>query len=93
MYLIVFACNGVPPHLGHEAATDITEEFTHRPWHQNVRCEWDGKTLILDGENDWDNDGQALLDEFSDATAACISELFAGSITVRSITVLSDSGH
>jgi len=89
MYRIVLACDGVPPHLGAEAAKDIAEEFTHRPWHQNVRCEWDGVSLILEGENDWDNDGQALADEFSDATAACITELFAGSIAVRSITTFS----
>jgi hypothetical protein len=40
MYRIILACNGVPAHVGAEAASDITEEFTHRPWHQNVRCEW-----------------------------------------------------
>jgi predicted cupin superfamily sugar epimerase len=63
---------------GQNAATDIAEEFTHRPWHQNIRCEWDGSVLILQAENDWDKEGKALLDEFSDAISACIAEPFNG---------------
>jgi hypothetical protein len=42
MYRIVLACKGVPADFGAVAARDIAEEFTHRPWHQNVHCEWDG---------------------------------------------------
>ena len=45
MYRIVLACNGVPAHVGEAAARDITEEFTHRPWHQNVSCGWNGPNL------------------------------------------------
>lgn len=89
MYRIVLACDGVPPHLGQQAATDITEEFTHRPWHHNVHCEWDGKSLILCGENEVDSEGKALLDEFSDAIAACVAGLFEGHIEVRSISEVS----
>jgi len=62
MYRIVLACEGVPPELGPAAAIDINEEFTHRQWHQNVRCEWDQTRLLLYAENDWDGDGKALLD-------------------------------
>ena len=40
MYRIVLACEGMPPELDPAAAIDISGEFTHRQWHQNVRCEW-----------------------------------------------------
>jgi hypothetical protein len=89
-YRIILACLGIPPHLVPEGAIDIAKEFTHRPWHQNVRCAWDGAALILQAENDYDEDGRALMDEFSDSISAYISEPFAGDIDVRSITVLSD---
>jgi hypothetical protein len=88
MYLITLACTGFPSQLGPSGAVDIAEEFTHRPWHQNVRCEWDGSALILKAENDWDKEGKALLDEFSDAISACIAEPFDGDIVVRAINVL-----
>jgi len=70
---------------------DITEEFTHRPWHQNVQCSWDGSRLTLQADNDFDADGSALADEFSDAIAACIAEGFDGSITVDSVTGLAEA--
>jgi hypothetical protein len=54
MHRITLACEGVPPELGPAAAIDITEEFTHRQWHQNVRCEWDRTRLLLYAENDWE---------------------------------------
>ena len=55
MYRIVVACKGVPANVGAAAVRYITEEFTHRPWHQNVRCEWDGSRLMLQAENDFDS--------------------------------------
>ena len=67
------------------AAIDITEEFTHRPPHENVECKLDGASLILVAENDSDSDGLALSDEFSEASAACISGGFDGQIRVVSI--------
>ena len=86
MFKIVLICDGVPKHLGVEAAVDITEEFTHRPWHQNVVCSWNGSALVLSAENDVDENGLALRDEFSDAIAACISEGFNGHLFVQSVT-------
>jgi hypothetical protein len=85
MYRIVLACNGVPADVGAVAAHDISEEFTHRPWHQNVRCEWAGSRLILQAENDFDSNGLALLDEFSDAISASIADGFDGGIEVVSV--------
>jgi hypothetical protein len=88
MYRIVLACKGVPAAVGAVAACDITEEFIHRPWHQNVRCEWDGFRLILQAENDYDSNGLALLDEFSDALSASIADGFDGGIDVVSVSQL-----
>ena len=53
IYRIVLACNGVTADVGAVAARDITEEFTHRPWHHNVHCERDGSRLILQADNDF----------------------------------------
>jgi hypothetical protein len=84
-FRIVLVCTGVPANLGEQGASDITEEFTHRQWHQEVRCDWDGSSLILQAVNDYDEDGKALADEFSDAIAACITGGFNGEINLRSI--------
>jgi len=88
MYRVVLACSGVPARVGAAAACDIADEFTHRPWHQNVQCLWNGSRLLLQADNDYDTDGSALTDEFSDAIAACIAEGLNGSITVESVTAL-----
>lgn len=88
MYRIMLVCNGVPQHIGAAAADDIAEEFTHRPWHQNVQCSWDGSKLLLQADNDYDADGSSLTDKFSDAIVACITDGFDGSITVESVTAL-----
>jgi len=47
--------------------------------------ELDGKSLILVAENDFDSDGLALSDEFSDAIAAHVSGGFDGPIRVVSV--------
>ncbi len=88
MYRIVLACNGVPTHAGSAASRDITEEFEHRPWHQNVSCEWNGSELVLKADNDFDPEGLALRDEFSDAISACIEEAFDGDIDIVSVSLL-----
>jgi len=90
MYRIVLACKGVPTDVGAVAARDITEEFTHRPWHKNARCEWDGSRLFLQADNDFDSNGLALMDEFSDAIAACIADGFDGGIDVVSVSAVAD---
>lgn len=86
MYRIVLACSGLRAENAGAAARDIVEEFTHRRWHQNVRCDWDGSRLLLHAENDFDSNGRALMDEFSDAISACIKEGFDGDIEIVSIT-------
>jgi len=85
MYRIVLRCKGVPENVGAVAARDISKEFTHRPWHENVTCLWDGSRLILQADNDFDSNGLALVDEFSDAISACIKGGFDGNIEILSI--------
>ena len=86
MYRIVLACSGVPADVGSGAARGITEEFTHRPWHKNVSCRWDGSRLVLQADNEFDSNGLALRDEFSDAIAATVKGGFDGGIDVVSVS-------
>jgi len=87
MFRVVLSCEGIPPHAGPQAAVDITEEFvSHRPWHQNVVCSWneENQDLTLQADNDFDNSGLALMDEFSDAITAYVKDAGEGDIRVLS---------
>ncbi len=64
MYRIKLACDGIPVSAGPQGAIDIAEEFTHRPWHQNVTYLWEGFALILTAENDYDENGLTYLTSF-----------------------------
>jgi hypothetical protein len=88
MFRIMLACKGVPARAGATAAHDIAKEFAQRPHHKNVSCEWNGAQLMLQADNDFDENGLALLDEFSDAISACISEPFDGDIEILSVSAL-----
>jgi hypothetical protein len=48
----------------------------HRPWHQNVRCEWDGSRPLPYAKNDFDLNGLALMDGRSIAPPECIVRRF-----------------
>ena len=89
MFHIVIECKGIPTSAGSQAAVDITEEFTHRPWHHNATCTWDGRILRLEADNDYDEKGLAFLDEFSDAICACITD--DGGSDLRVVAVTQDS--
>ncbi len=87
MYTVTLTCTGIPSAAGPQAALDITAEFRERrTWHQNVQCTWDGSRLLLQAQSDFDSNGLALQDEFSDCIAAYIAEPFYGEIKVLSIT-------
>lgn len=85
-YRIVLQCDGVPVSAGEEAAKDITANFAMRKWHRNAACNWDGTRLTLSLENDFDRDGRATLDEFSDEVSACVRGGFDGDIRVLAVT-------
>jgi hypothetical protein len=89
MFRIVLAWDGVP-NARAEGAVAITEEFLCRPWHQNVMRNWDGQTLTLQADNDFDEKGLALMDEFSDAVAACVTGTFGYGIRLVSMARLAE---
>ena len=53
-----------------KALEDVRTEFRDRPWHRIVDVRWAGNTLLVIAENDYDSDGEALANEFSDTVAA-----------------------
>lgn len=71
-YRTTLTCGGMTEAEGSAAPADILEEFRERPWHENVTCHWDAARLVLSAENDFDDDGKALLDEFWDVVIACV---------------------
>ena len=86
MYRTTIICKGLAKEAGEEAAFDIEKEFKeHRDWHKNVSCKWDGSELKLIAENDFDSNGQALLDEFGDCLAAYVEDYFDSSIEILSV--------
>ena len=77
---------GLPKTSGIQAAIDIEKEFREsRDWHKNVRCTWNNTILRLVAENDFDNNGQALLDEFGDRVSAYVSDCFDSKIEIESV--------
>ena len=88
MFRIALLCEGIPAEIGVQAAIDVAEEFTHRPWHQNVSCTWKNSNLVLVADNDFDHNGEALADEFSDAVAACTKATFGYRIRKGSVVKL-----
>jgi hypothetical protein len=86
MTRIVLTCSGVPLQHGEEAARDIAQEFReHRPWWNAVECTWNGSLLRLAATSDFDHDGAALNEEFSDCIAAYVPGVFSSHINVDSI--------
>ena|SRR5258706_9778505 len=73
LYHATLTCGGLTDAEGANAPADILEEFSHRPWHQNITCKWDGRLLWFEADNDYDEDGKALLDEFWDVVIACVN--------------------
>jgi hypothetical protein len=72
MFKITVSCHGVSEQSALAGLSDIAEEFASRPWHQNVSCRWENNCIVLEAQNDFDPEGKALLDEFSDAICACL---------------------
>ena len=71
MFQVTVACYGLSDSEGSAAVADVVEEFGHRPWQTNVRCEWRNGTLVLSARTA-DETGKALLDEFWDAVHAVV---------------------
>ncbi|MFG6443592.1 hypothetical protein, partial [Roseateles sp. LKC17W] len=73
MPTITVSCVGLTESEGPSAAIDVQDEFAHRPWQTKVHCRWESGVLRLTATNDFDTNGQALLDEFWDTVLACSS--------------------
>ena len=70
MFRVSVSCDGILPSAWPDALDDVAQEFKSRPWHKVIDCHWDGITLVLVADNDYDHDGEALAAEFSDTVAA-----------------------
>ena len=86
MFIIRMSCDGVPQSFGAQGSVCITEEFAQRTWHTSALCTWNGSSLVLEVENDFDENGSATQDEFSDLISGCIQPGFDGDITIESIS-------
>lgn len=89
MFKTRVACRGLSEVEGVAAPADILEEFTHRPWHKNVRAGWNDNSLWLEAMNDYDADGQALLDEFWDVVIACVDAKGTISFNIEDVAKVS----
>lgn len=88
MHRVILECSGVPAADGDEAAKEIESEFReHRPHHHNVQCTFGDGVLVLQADNDFDPDGRALMDEFSDCISAYIGP-FDGDLKLVSSTTM-----
>jgi hypothetical protein len=90
MFIIKLICRGIPKELGPKAATNITEEFRYCSCHFNAICRWREDALQLEATSEFDSEGRALAEEFSEAIAACVAEPFDGAILVEQVVRLSD---
>jgi hypothetical protein len=87
MYRVTLVCSGLTDNEGTAAVAGLLEEFSHRPWQANPKCEWKDGLLRLSATNDFDKDGAALLDEFGDAIHACVN--YNGKISLKVESVAS----
>jgi hypothetical protein len=81
---VTVVCHGLTEAEGSAAELEVAEEFRHRGWHQDVRCDWKNPVLRLVATNDFDHSGQALLDEFWDAVLASVSPAGTISFSIES---------
>lgn len=85
-YRVAVVCRGLTEPQLVEAAADMLLEFAERPWQMDVRCEAKDGVLRLSALNDFDSDGQALLDEFRDAVVAYVRFDDRVSFDIESVT-------
>lgn len=72
MFRITITCEGLSTLQMECALPALLEEFEQRPWQQNMLCKIENDLLFIQAENDFDDDGKALLDEACDAVFACV---------------------
>ena len=72
LYRVTVICMGLTEAQLVDAVPDMLSEFAERPWQKDVRCEAKDGVLRLSALNDFDSNGQALLDEFWDTVIAYV---------------------
>ena len=87
-YRATVICKGLAEAEAGEAVADMLSEFAERPWQEKVTCEWRDGTLRLSAQNDADETGLALLDEFGDAINAYIRYSAEIHLEVESVVLL-----
>lgn len=92
MYRATVVCQGLSDGEARDAVADMLSEFAHRPWQKSVTCEWRDGILRLAAENEVDESGLALLDEFGDAIAAYVSHAGEVRLEVESVVKV-DAPH
>ena len=91
MFRVSVVCEGIAQADWPAAVSDVKHEFASRPWHQVLDCRWEGVMLVLVADNDFDLDGEALADEFSDTVAACAPGTPAYRVSIQSVVVLNSA--
>lgn len=69
-YKVTVAVRGVEEARNSALVNDLVAEFEHRTWHRDVAVWWEVGELRLSAWNDYDNSGEALMDELMDAVVA-----------------------
>ena len=91
MYRITVICERIPSASWPDALEDVRNEFKCRPWHCVQDVHWSQDTLFLVAVNDYDEDGEALADEFSDIVAANAPGALGYRVSVISVELLDDA--
>lgn len=92
MFRVTVICEGIRPDAWPDALQDIRTEFEERSWHSIVDLHWSGDTLHLIAVNDYDTNGEALADEFSDTVAAYAPGLPGYRVSIVSVELLKGNG-
>ena len=91
MYRVTVKCERIPCASWPEALEDVRDEFKYRPWHAVQDVYWSHEALFLVAVNDYDQDGEALADEFSDTVAAYAPGTQGYRVSVISVELVDDA--
>ena len=87
MYRVTLRVERVPNDIGPQMATDITDGFKDRTWHEKAICSYEGGGLTLTSENDFDFNGLGTEDEFSDEFSANLLRSYDNDGNLRIVSV------
>jgi hypothetical protein len=87
MYRVILRIERVPSDIGPQMAADITHGFKGRTWHEKAICSYEDGGLTLTSENDFDFNGLATQDEFSDEFSANLARSYDNDGNLRVVSV------